>query len=450
MKKKIFLKITAVVVLFASCGEETVEIKKDPCSNIEPDVNFSLIQNTVEILAADTMYGRWIKQNGITKTQNYLASKLNELNLQPLNGSFLSPFELLKSVPTNITVNLNGHQVTKDRIALNPLAKSGAFTSSQLYQIKSIDPQRSFHEQYQQLLENLWNNVVRDKNILVLVPEVHAGEFKLLRTYLEDKSIFKDVSYRAGEWDTFYGGDNILFVLSNETQVQTFDASYNIDEFTLNNVAGILPGKSKPDEIVIFSAHFDHLGIVSPVGKDSIANGANDNASGVAGVLALADYYAKARENERTIWFVLFDAEESGLIGSKDFVSKCQGSNIKYVINMDMIGNTMTESQGAAYLTGFVKSTMGSEMQMNIDCPELNILSDADFGTGNSLYSRSDNYSFDLAGIKAHTVTTFNNRNYAYYHNPDDEVDKIDFDAIAKVVKSVILGSKTFVNGQAH
>ncbi len=82
------------------------------------------------------------------------------------------------------------------------------------------------------------------------------------------------------------------------------------------NVIGILPGKSRANEYVIYSAHWDHLGRCEPVKGDDICNGALDNASGTAGLVALADAYAKAPQPERSIVFLAVTAEESGLLGS--------------------------------------------------------------------------------------------------------------------------------------
>ena len=83
-----------------------------------------------------------------------------------------------------------------------------------------------------------------------------------------------------------------------------------------NNVVGILPGKTRPDEYVLYSAHWDHLGICEPINGDNICNGALDNATGSAGLIALAEAHAKAGAAARSIVFLSVTAEESGLLGS--------------------------------------------------------------------------------------------------------------------------------------
>ena len=83
-------------------------------------------------------------------------------------------------------------------------------------------------------------------------------------------------------------------------------------------MVGVLPGKSKADEYVVFSAHYDHLGLAEN-GEDKVYNGANDDASGTTAVIALAKYFKENKLNERTIVFVAFTAEEVGDMVRKNF-----------------------------------------------------------------------------------------------------------------------------------
>ncbi len=79
----------------------------------------------------------------------------------------------------------------------------------------------------------------------------------------------------------------------------------------------LFPEKTKPDEYVIFSAHHDHIGIGKPVNGDSIYNGANDDAAGTTAVIMLANYFKTLNNNERTLVFATFTAEESGGFGAQ-------------------------------------------------------------------------------------------------------------------------------------
>ncbi|MGK0326160.1 MAG: hypothetical protein ACJA1D_001508, partial [Polaribacter sp.] len=118
-------------------------------------------------------------------------------------------------------------------------------------------------------------------------------------------------------------------------------------EITTANIIGVLEGKSKKDEYVIISAHYDHLGIKGKVG-DTIYNGANDDASGVTGVLALAAYFKKVG-HERTIVFAAFTAEEMGLIGSKYFGKAIDAKKFVAGINLEMIGKVPSFGPNTAW-----------------------------------------------------------------------------------------------------
>jgi hypothetical protein len=124
------------------------------------------------------------------------------------------------------------------------------------------------------------------------------------------------------------------------------------------NVAGVLPGKSKPEEIILFSAHYDHEGVfIRGKKKDSIMNGANDNASGIAALLQLASYFAQRNNNERTLMFCAFSGEELGLLGSKYFVLQMDTKKIIAGINIEMIGIPQYGNKNV-FITGYDQSTL--------------------------------------------------------------------------------------------
>ncbi len=104
----------------------------------------------------------------------------------------------------------------------------------------------------------------------------------------------------------------------------TFSASYNVDHQVIvsKNVVGVLPGKTRPDERLFFTAHWDHLGVGRPDAKgDTIYNGAVDNATGIAALLELGRMYAAAPPTDRTLVFLAVTAEEKGLLGSEYYAA---------------------------------------------------------------------------------------------------------------------------------
>lgn len=180
--------------------------------------------------------------------------------------------------------------------------------------------------------------------------------------------------------------------------------------------------RNKP---VIIGAHYDHIGVIKPVKNDSIANGANDNASGGVGVLQLAKLL-KDKKPLRPILFVLFDAEEQGLLGSKYLAEKMKSLDIEpYVIfNIEMIGVPMRNKAEKAYLTGYDRSNLASYFNEKAGKEALMFLPTA---RKYSLFRRSDNYPFyESMKIPAHSVSTFDFVNYNYYHQVQDEAQLMD------------------------
>ena len=123
------------------------------------------------------------------------------------------------------------------------------------------------------------------------------------------------------------------------------------EELTLFNVIGFLEGTSLKEEIVVISAHYDHLGKKNTGEGDLIFNGANDNATGVTAMIMLADYFKKAKINKRSIVFIAFTAEEMGLVGSNHFGKTISAESITAGVNIEMIGKESPFGPKTAWLT---------------------------------------------------------------------------------------------------
>lgn len=130
----------------------------------------------------------------------------------------------------------------------------------------------------------------------------------------------------------------------------------------LLNVIGVLPGNKMADEAIIFSAHYDHVGIFRG-GRDTIFNGANDNASGTTALMMLAHYFAVKKDNARTLIFCAFAGEELGLEGSNVFVNTVDCKNIIAGVNIEMIGTTNVAGKNAFFITGEYLSSLGRIMK---------------------------------------------------------------------------------------
>ena len=241
-----------------------------------------------------------------------------------------------------------------------------------------------------------------------------------------------------------------LKYFNNNSFRQTFKyknkRSRNQEELNLFNVIGFLEGNEKKDEIIVISAHYDHLGMKSTGSGDLIYNGANDNATGVAAVLALAEYFKSKNNNSRSILFIAFTAEEMGLVGSNYFGKTISPESIVAGINIEMIGKESPFGPNTAWLTGFQRSNFGKIIQKNLSSSEFKIYPDPFISY--RLFFRSDNASFARLGIPAHTFSTSPMDKDLDYHKVTDEASTLNMKTITQTIKAIAIGTKSIIAGE--
>jgi hypothetical protein len=214
--------------------------------------------------------------------------------------------------------------------------------------------------------------------------------------------------------------------------------------FTERNVIGVLEGSDKKlkEEYIILSAHYDHLGVGRIVKGDSIYNGADDNATGVATVLGIAKAIKdlKGKALKRSIIFIAFSGEELGLLGSKYFGQK-ETEIIKKTIvnfNFEMTGHSSKLGKRKFYITGDEISTISDFVGKHTKNSDWEHIADP-FKEMN-LFFRSDNASLAITkkenellyGIPAHTFCTWGSE--SHYHQPNDEADFVDYENMTSFV----------------
>ena len=219
-------------------------------------------------------------------------------------------------------------------------------------------------------------------------------------------------------------------------------ASYNI----IGLVRGTDPLLAK--EYIVIGAHYDHVGIIGSGISDKIANGANDNASGTTAVLEIARYFAENRTNGRSLLFVLFSAEEKGLLGSNHLAKKLREEDLDLyaMLNFEMIGVPMKNKDYLLYLTGFNRSNLAELCNKYAGENLVGFLPEA---KQYQLFQRSDNYPFHQAfGVPSQTYCTFDFTNYDHYHKVGDEAELMDYGHMAEVVNKMIPVMEGLSNGK--
>jgi len=203
------------------------------------------------------------------------------------------------------------------------------------------------------------------------------------------------------------------------------------DKATSTNVVAVLEGKSKKAEAVVFSAHHDHIG--QRLDGDAF-NGADDNASGTAGLLEIAEALAKATERpERSIVFLSVSGEELGLWGSQYFSEHPTWPLDKIVanVNIDMIGRAGGE--GAAILMQVTPSHQHPKYSSIVrDGVALGAKFGITFTSGDQYYERSDHYNFAKKGVP---VVFFCDGEHPDYHKVTDSADKLDYGRMEAVAR---------------
>ncbi|MBP0903479.1 M20/M25/M40 family metallo-hydrolase [Mariniflexile gromovii] len=229
---------------------------------------------------------------------------------------------------------------------------------------------------------------------------------------------------------------------------ETYRDTFNVKNIIGYNVVGYLEGNDPnlKNEFVILGAHYDHIGTAKAVNGDTIANGANDDASGTVAVMEWAKYFSKSKSNKRSVLFTLYAAEEMGLKGSGHLAEKLKVANLNLytMINFEMIGVPRNPNEIMAYLTGFENSNMAETLNKYAGSELIGFFPKAkEF----KLFTRSDNYPFYKAfKVPAHAISTFDFTNFDYYHHVDDEADKMDFEHMTDFINKMIPSLEGMIN----
>ncbi len=399
--------------------------------DIDKVINAAEVERIERILSADDMQGRKTFTPGIDKAADFIAAEFAKSKLKFLSGSktYFQEFAMIKAKPVSVKGMLDADTLNEQNCIAASTKEAIDLTGMSGYETVIIKKEDDFFKAVMPLVEE-------KKNLLVLVDKVHSDKFKRLKNFMS----------RA----KFESAFTQIFLLTSVTSPASIDLHIK-NEITaqrLKNVVAMLPGKSKKEEYVVFSGHYDHLGIGKPnKDQDSIYNGANDDAAGTAAVIMLAKYFSQLKEkNERTLIFVAFAAEEIGGFGSQYFSKQLNPDKVMAMFNIEMIGTESKWGTNSAYITGFDKSDMGTILQANLQGSKFKF--EPDPYPKQNLFYRSDNATLAELGVPAHTISTSKMDTEKYYHTVDDEIETLDMNNMAEIIKAIAISSKTIVNGK--
>ena len=447
-----------------------------------PAVTVDELKKDVGYLASDELQGRKSGEPGDLAAAQYIRDKFKAAGLQLLYNDGFQSFGLVTSAKTGegnkLTVNNEAVQVEKGFLpyafSSNSTATAGVVfagfglevdrDSLQWNDYKNIDvagkwvmvlqgdpdlenPQSPYLEYSSERTKAL---VASDKNAagIIFVAGTKFSEKDELSSLVFDKNSSRYsipvIQVTRETANKILGNETTIEQLEaqmladkkpvSKTTVSSVSATVNVvlTESETRNVVAMLPGTnaSLKNEYVVIGVHYDHLGMGGPGSGSRVAdtiavhNGADDNASGVAAVIQLAERMAGAKNNKRSIIFVAFGAEEMGLVGSKAFVNKPPVETEKMVamFNFDMVGRLDAKSNGLSI--GGSQTGKESEELMNSLNNGFNLAFSPE-GVG-----PSDHASFYLQNIPVFFIST---GAHSDYHTPLDDAELINFEGIKKV-----------------
>jgi len=406
-------------------------------SSFAQDVNKLIhpkdVDHIIKTLSADDMRGRATFTPDIEHAAQFIEGEYKKAGLVPLAGNkdFRQNFTMPRTIPGRVSMTINGNPVSPDSVYVNTTATSVSWTNSTDVEVVKLTADKNFRAEsatYQR----------SGKKMIILVDPKFSAMVKSAKARAAKGSIVRSRN------------DNqvLVYVLGNFDNVKTFEVNYTgkFEDSPLFNIAGMIPGKSKPDEYVIFSGHYDHLGIIAPMQGDSIANGADDDASGTTAVITLAKYFKKLNNNERTLIFVAFCAEEIGEFGSAHFATTMDPAKVVAMFNIEMIGKQAKWGPNSALITGYERSDFGPILQKNLEGTDFKFYPDP--YTSQNLFYRSDNASLARVGVPAHTISTDQIDSDKLYHTVKDEYSSLDVNNIVATIRAIALSSRTIVSGK--
>ena len=418
--KKVYAGFIAILFL-SSCAVQKPE-------QIIKEANVARI---IKTLSSDEMEGRGTFTPGIDKAAKFIENEFKQIGLKPLTGDndFRQDFIVKRIKAGEISATINGKLIEQQNVLAITDLPSLKFNNTSGNTIIQIAAGEQFMQRYREIS-------AMKTEVLVLVDIKHAAIFKRL----------KDNSSRGRIAEKVKDSGAAVFVLGeSDASTYSVSASNIIEDLPLFNVAGMLPGKSKEKEMVLISAHYDHLGIVKSVEGDSIANGADDDASGTTAVISLAKYYKKLNNNERTLIFVAFTAEEVGGFGARHFSSLLNPDDVVAMFNIEMIGKESKFGKNAAFITGYERSDFGEILQKNLEGTDFKFHPDP--YPAQNLFYRSDNATLAALGVPAHTISTDEIDIDKFYHTVNDEFETLAVSNIWATIKAIALSARSIVAG---
>jgi len=419
-------------------------------------ISFEQMTSDITYLASDALRGRGNFSAEINNAAEFIAGRFAESGLigtanitsATSANDFLQKYQINSITPSSLHVSLNGQVINTENLTMMnnveqlswPLTAS-SFTQENVHQVYTH--QIGKDDDVRALLGAI--NKQGGQHLVLLHP-AHQVMFSRYQAYFS-KGNTKLAQPLAKKQQTHA----MVMVLTELALAQldsfTVTATATKQTTTLSNVVAMLPGTTMADEIVLFSAHYDHLGVkAAPNTNDIIYNGADDDASGTTAVINLAQYFAKQGKNKRTLLFVAFSAEEIGGFGSRYFSKHVDANAITAMINIEMIGKPSKFGDGTLWMTGMKRSNLGAQLNATLKTSGIKIYQDP--YPAQRLFYRSDNATLARLGVPAHSFSSTQLDKDQHYHQVSDDLASLTLPSMHQVINTLAIATQPLVTGK--
>ncbi len=467
-----------IIVAFILTVEVNAQVS-EPAKIYSALITISDIKDNLSIIASDAMEGRETGTRGQKMAAAFIANHFQELGLiGPLNRSnYLQTVDLYSTTPALVSLVSGTTTLVpgEDYVYLGSASTNGLIETPLTFvgNGNEIDLTQVNITGKSVIVILEQGSTLRNNPVITALRDKEAKEIFVI---LESNETYETISSFAR------GGDRLsltkssmpgLFVLTSaaaekiykmplaklkkagvEKKLAKFKPaiiSYSINqsfkEVKSENVLGYLEGTDKKDELVIITAHYDHIGKKKSGEGDLINNGADDDGSGTVAVMALAKAFAQAKKEgkgpRRSILFMAVTGEEKGLLGSDYYTQHpvFPLANTVVDLNIDMIGrNDPQHKDSAPYVYVVGSDKLSSELHTlseSINEATTNLVFDYTYNDQNHpdrIYYRSDHWNFAKNNIP---IIFYFDGIHEDYHKVSDEIEKIDFDALTLRTKCV-------------
>ncbi|NQY88053.1 MAG: M28 family peptidase [Colwellia sp.] len=409
--------------------------------------NISLTQVTKDVtyLASDELKGRDNYSTEIRVAANYIAKRFQENGLMGADGlsktNFFQKYQITKITPQKISLTINGQKISAVNLAMASTIVNFSWQMNNSVKSSEFEIHSAGKNDDMAALVSALNN--RGGKHLVLLNPAHKVLFERYQHYLQQGTT------RLIQQHTKKNSAGVIVMALSTITADKIDrlnvsGISTMSKNELINVVAMLPGTTKPTEIVLYSAHYDHLGVKGGQG-DVIYNGADDDASGTTAIINLAQYFAKQGNNARTLMFVAFSAEEIGGFGASYFSKQLDPQTITAMINIEMIGKPSKFGAGTMWMTGMERSTLGEQLNIVLAKSDKKIYKDPYPEQG--LFYRSDNATLARLGVPAHSFSSTQLDKDQHYHQTSDDLSSLDLTSLHQIIKMLATATQPLVDG---